>query len=78
MSRRIVFPKGQVRLNVIPWADVYVGTTKLGRTPMPPLKLYAGNHTLRLVNPQHQERVVEIVLRGGETQKVVVNLKNSD
>lgn len=40
-----------VELRVTPWADVFEGRKKLGRTPLPVLALKPGRHVLTLTNP---------------------------
>jgi len=70
VSRRVVFEKGFVLLDVKPWAHVYIGPRKVGTTPMAPIQLYAGTHTLRLVNPQLQiEREITVDIKPRETLK---------
>jgi serine/threonine-protein kinase len=42
--------RGKVDLRVLPWAEVFEGRRSLGVTPMAPLELAAGAHTLTLRN----------------------------
>jgi serine/threonine-protein kinase len=46
----VTLGKGKVDLRVKPWAEVFEGKKSFGVTPMPPLELNAGKHTLTLRN----------------------------
>ncbi|MBM7112190.1 protein kinase domain-containing protein [Archangium primigenium] len=43
-------PRGSLELRIVPYATVYVNGRRLGDTPMAPVLLPAGNHTVKLVN----------------------------
>ncbi len=75
VKRKITVAKGTVRINVRPWAVVYLRGRKLGTTPMPPLSLYEGRHSLRLVNPDSgKERTVKVDVRAGKVTRVIETL----
>ncbi|MBK7862940.1 MAG: hypothetical protein IPJ65_30885 [Archangiaceae bacterium] len=64
---------GKVDLRVNPWADVFEGKKRLGTTPLPPLELAAGTHTLTLVNPElktSRSITVKVPRNGTVTQRV--------
>jgi hypothetical protein len=42
---------GFISVTTVPWSNVYLGSRKLGMTPLANQKLPAGTHTLRFVNP---------------------------
>jgi serine/threonine-protein kinase len=42
---------GRLTLDTVPWTDVFLGSMKLGTTPLVEVKIPAGSHHLRLVNP---------------------------
>lgn len=42
---------GQLTLNSVPWADVYIDGEKIGNTPLIKYKLEKGNYTVVLKNP---------------------------
>jgi eukaryotic-like serine/threonine-protein kinase len=65
-----VTPKGRLSLNTVPWSEVYLGTKKLGDTPLVNIQLPAGTHTLRLFNPDKKiEKKVSVEIKAGETVK---------
>ncbi|MEE8408847.1 MAG: serine/threonine-protein kinase, partial [Myxococcota bacterium] len=71
-SRKVVFEKGKVIIDVKPWADVYLHGKKIGTTPMRAIELYEGTYQLKLVNPKlSAERTVRITVRAKEMTKVV-------
>jgi eukaryotic-like serine/threonine-protein kinase len=43
---------GTLRLNTVPWTEVYLGKRKLGVTPLLDLPMPAGRYKLDLVNPE--------------------------
>ena len=76
LQRNVVFGKGQIALDIRPWADVYLGGKKLGTTPMPPVSLYEGTYAIRLVNPDlGVERVVQVTVRAGKTKKIIEKMR---
>ncbi|MBI5493624.1 MAG: PEGA domain-containing protein [Deltaproteobacteria bacterium] len=48
-------------LTITPWANVWVDGRKIGRTPLKPLRLTPGKHTLTLENPDLKVRRTEKV-----------------
>jgi uncharacterized protein (TIGR02266 family) len=63
---------GYLSLNTNPWVEVYLGSRKLGVTPLVRVKLRAGRHRLKLVNWEkgiNSPLVVKI--RPGKTTKQV-------
>ncbi|MBI3179705.1 MAG: PEGA domain-containing protein, partial [Deltaproteobacteria bacterium] len=76
LRRRVIGRKGQIAVEVRPWAEVYLGQRKLGTTPMAPLSLYEGSYALRLKNSELAvERVVQVSVRPGRARKLVERLK---
>ncbi|MCL5966212.1 MAG: protein kinase [Deltaproteobacteria bacterium] len=62
-------------IQAIPWAKVYEGDRYLGDTPMPSVKLPAGEHRLRFVNePLGVEKTETIVVLPGRNPKLIVTL----
>jgi eukaryotic-like serine/threonine-protein kinase len=75
VAKSVTFRKGLVRLDVKPWADVYMGSRKLGTTPMAPMTLYEGTYELRLHNPElGKERLIQVEVEGGKTIKRIESL----
>lgn len=55
--------EGLLKITVKPWADVYIDGKFFETTPIAePIKLSAGRHTLKLINPSYQpyEEVIEV------------------
>ncbi|WNG13529.1 protein kinase [Cystobacter fuscus] len=48
--------KGKLELRIRPYAIVYVDGRKVGETPLEPLELPAGRHSVRLLNEESGER----------------------
>jgi hypothetical protein len=63
-----------LRLNVVPWAEVEVDGEVKGTTPMAPIELAPGSHTVVLRHPAFQplQRIKE--LRPGETWELEIDL----
>ncbi|MDX2008589.1 MAG: protein kinase [Myxococcaceae bacterium] len=51
-SKSLTFSQGKLAFDIQPWADVYLGSKKLGTTPFAPKSLYEGSYTLKLVNAE--------------------------
>jgi eukaryotic-like serine/threonine-protein kinase len=63
---------GYVMCNVHPWADVYVDEQKKGTTPMKPIMLSSGMHTLRFKNISYEDIVKEITVTAKDTLPMTV------
>jgi len=67
---------GSLELNAIPWAQVYIDGRYRGVTPLQGLKLKAGTHEVRLVNPeQNLETRFKAVIRPNRTLSKVIKLR---
>jgi uncharacterized protein (TIGR02266 family) len=63
---------GYLSLNTNPWVEVYLGSRKLGVTPLVRVKLRAGKHRLKLVNWEKGINSPLVVrIRPGKTTKQV-------
>ena len=73
----VVTAKGELVLLIRPWAKVEVDGTEIGVTPLNgPLMLAAGEHTVRLVNPdlgKDVTRTVRITAAGREVLKELLD-----
>ena len=59
---------GRLNLDTTPWSTVYLGTRRLGDTPLVGVALPAGKHLLTLVNPeQNLNRTVEVEISANGT-----------
>lgn len=59
--------KGRLRVNGVPWANVYVDGRQVGVTPMRALNLYAGKHLVELRHPPsrgHLRRWIKVAEGG--------------
>jgi serine/threonine-protein kinase len=69
--------RGKVDLKVKPWAEVFEGKKSLGITPMAPLELSAGSHTLVLKNSDLDvSRTVVVKVPKNGTATVRVDLRH--
>jgi hypothetical protein len=66
-----------LRLNSRPWSQVFVDGRFLGNTPQLGLRLPAGRHTLRLVNPEfNMTKTITVELSAGENLSRVETLQD--
>lgn len=69
---------GLLRIIVRPWAQVFVDGAPRGLTPLPPLRLHAGRHTVLLVNPDlHARKTLQVEVPGGREAQVKAILNAS-
>jgi serine/threonine-protein kinase len=66
--------EGTLRLMVRPWAEVAVDGKPVGTTPMRPIQLAAGTHTIRLTHPDFPPVVKKVVVRAGQMSRLEVDL----
>lgn len=58
---------GYLKLNVLPWAKIYIDDAYLGETPQAdPLSLPAGRHILRLTNPELGSIIDTVIIQKGQ------------
>jgi hypothetical protein len=66
---------GTLRINTKPWTRIYVDGRYLGLTPEDDIRLEAGRHTLRLVNPEFGiSKTYTISIIGGTSKTFVRKL----
>ena len=65
---------GELRIGVKPYAEVTIDGQSYGQTPMKPVQLSSGLHTVRLVHPDYQPLQRKVTIRAGETARVTVDL----
>lgn len=67
---------GTLRLNSRPWSEVMVDGKRVGNTPQMNLRLSAGAHTIKLVNPEFGLRkTIKVRIAAGKTQTRIINLQ---
>jgi len=65
-----------VSIDATPWGQVTVDGKKRGDTPVLELRLSAGEHQLKVVNPETGKSATQkLVLKSGETRAVRVDLR---
>lgn len=69
---------GHVAIEVRPWGNVFVDGKFVDQTPMPPLELAAGAHTIDVEGEQGRRRSVQVTVHGGESQRVAIDLARND
>ena len=61
-----------------PWSNVFIDGKSVGQTPVTNLNISAGNHTLRLVNPDlNQTKTVSIQAKPGQTIRKRITFSTS-
>ena len=74
MSRRAValrLGRGRLVVRVRPWAKVAVDGKDVGVTPIPALSLWEGRHSVRLTNPKHGSRTLDVKIKPGKTTRLL-------
>jgi tRNA A-37 threonylcarbamoyl transferase component Bud32 len=67
--------RGQLKINVHPWAYVYVDGKNMGSTPLNPLELTVGEHTVLVENEKlGKKRSFRITIKANEMVSKNVNL----
>ena len=66
--------EGTVRIRVLPWAEVEIDGVYKGTTPLRPLSLPAGTHTLRFTHPDFRPLIKRIIVPAGDTVSLEVDL----
>jgi predicted Ser/Thr protein kinase len=65
---------GTLKLRVVPWAEVSLDGRLVGTTPLRPLSLPAGDHTVRLQHPSYRPLQKKVTVRAGEVFVLEVDL----
>lgn len=64
---------GMLQLRVKPWAEVTVDGAPVGTTPLKPLPLSPGAHTVRFVHPEYKPLLRKVTIRAAETTKIEID-----
>jgi eukaryotic-like serine/threonine-protein kinase len=63
-------------VNAAPWANVYLDSVKIGKTPLKKGRIKPGKHTIRLVNPDlDKEKVISETFVSGQTVHIFRDLQ---
>jgi hypothetical protein len=66
---------GTLRLDTVPWSEVFYKKRKLGITPLLGVKLPAGTHNLRAVNSgRGLEKTIKVTIKAGQTTTLKIGL----
>jgi serine/threonine-protein kinase len=66
--------QGQLQLRVLPWAEVQIDGETMGTTPMRPVELDEGEHTVVLTHPEYKPLQKRVVIRAEEVTVLEVDL----
>jgi serine/threonine-protein kinase len=66
--------EGTLLVFALPWADVKMGSKKLGTTPLSPMKLVQGSYRLTFVK-EGKRITKKVTVRGGEKAKLKVDMR---
>jgi hypothetical protein len=66
---------GTLRINSLPWAEIYLDGTHVGSTPQSKLSMKPGRHRVKLVNEQMALRkTFDVYIRSGQVTTRSENL----
>jgi hypothetical protein len=68
-------PEGIIRINAIPWANVWVDDVPAGETPLGNVRVPIGIHDVRFVHPELGEQRRQVVVSAGEPARLSVDLR---
>jgi hypothetical protein len=73
--RRTRHTPGKLAIQVTPWGEVRIDEKRIGVTPLMPVQLQPGRHTVEVFNPETGNRVTKVVLvPAGKTRRLRLNL----
>ena len=68
---------GTLRLDTVPWSEVFYKKRKLGMTPLLGVKLPEGTHKLKAVNAgRGLEKIIKVTIKAGKTTTLKVSLSD--
>ena len=75
ISLAIQHPEGQISINAIPWADVWIDNVHIGETPLANLSVPIGEHEVSFRHPSYGEQKRTIVVRHDTPARVSADLR---
>ena len=73
VRRSVTLATGSVVVHVTPWGRITFDGKSLGQTPLAPFSALEGRHEVVVINPElKRKRTLPVVVRPGETSRVVV------
>jgi hypothetical protein len=70
LSLTVPVPSGRLSINAQPWAEVWVGSARLGETPLGNVSLPVGQHEVVFRHPQLGERRQTVTVRASTPTRV--------
>jgi serine/threonine-protein kinase len=67
---------GTLKLLILPWAKVSIDGKDVGTTPLAPVSLSPGRHTVRMTHPGFRPLTRRVEIRSGRTTRLEVNMKD--
>jgi hypothetical protein len=74
-SLSVTPPNGRVSINAVPWAEVWIGGTMVGETPLANFSLPLGEHEIVFRHPQLGERRQTAIVKGDAMTRVTANMQ---
>jgi serine/threonine-protein kinase len=65
---------GLLQLRVRPWAEVVIDGTVVGQTPLRPVSLPPGRHTVQLRHPDFKPLTRKVTIESGSTFRLEIDL----
>jgi predicted Ser/Thr protein kinase len=67
-------PKGQLRVGIRPWANLFLNGVYRGQTPMAPVELTPGVYTATVMHPAYGQYTRKVTIHAGEITPLAVDL----
>jgi PEGA domain len=71
-------PNGDVSINALPWAEVWLDGTALGQTPLGKVSVPIGEHEILFRHPNFGERREKVIVRSDRLTLVSANLRGKN
>jgi serine/threonine-protein kinase len=77
MAEEIKINEGELYIECLPWANVYINSTHVETTPISKnIVLPAGRYSVKLSHPEYPDYKAEVNIKEGETTNLSVNLES--
>jgi len=74
--KKRVIKKGSLSISATPWAQVIIGGNLIGTSPILNHTISVGKHEVTLRHPDFNDVKKNVVIREGENQKIIIDLRN--
>jgi hypothetical protein len=75
VSLAVPRPNGEISINALPWAEVWLDGTALGQTPLGKVSVPIGEHEILLRHPNFGERREKAIVRSDRLTLVSANFR---